>query len=459
MSAFTDFPLRREILQGIEAAEYERPLPIQTETIPAVLEGQDVVARSQTGTGKTAAFLIPAMESLLDMTKAKSFRPLALVLLPTRELAAQVHDHFQRLAVNTRLRAALVIGGANPLEEEKHFQSGVEFLIATPGRLLDHLGRGGLKLSAIQMLVLDEADRMLDAGFLPEVRKIIDQLPADRQTLLFSATMPSEMERLAREILRSPKRIDVDAIAPRDTIQESFWPVPEHQKSELLKLIFAQQEEMEKTIVFVRTRQKARRLTAELRENLGFQAAELHAELPQEERSRTLENLRNGEIKLLVATDVASRGLDISGLSHVVNYDVPNTVDDYIHRVGRTGRVDRSGVAITLVSPAELALSLAIENSVRRKIPIQRIPGFAYEMPEDEEESFHLTQEAKKRTAARKFIQREFQKGKKKKPFTKTGQLIPELREKDEDKPRRNYKKRMEKRILNKKLPHQRKRK
>jgi ATP-dependent RNA helicase RhlE len=458
MASFKDFPLSGETLDGIHALGFEEPLPIQVEVIPAALEGRDIIGCSQTGSGKTAAYLIPIIEDLLEMQPATRFRPRVLVLTPTRELAQQVGTHFEALAQFTRLRGVVVHGGVDIHPQDRQLQEGAELLIATPGRLIEHLGRGGLKLNRIEYLVIDEADRMLDEGFLPELRTIIDTLPDRRQTMLFSATIPREMEQLARDILYRPQRIQIGIVGPAANIEESFWPVPEHQKTELLKQIIAQQEQVDKLMVFVRTRAKARSLTPELRELTGLPTAELHAELTQQERDAAMNAFRAGEIRLLVATDVAARGLDVPQVTHVVNYDVPNTPDDYIHRIGRTGRVDRPGVAITLVSPRELALSAAIEEILRRSVPTNRMTGFEYDVVEEPD----LFRSPKKKSSARAFRDRKPTDpgGKKKSPFTKTGQLLPEFREDDQErKPKRNYKKRMEKRILRKKLPHQRKRK
>lgn len=454
-NAFSQFPLSQELLDAVRAAGYDDPLPIQEKVIPAALEGRDIIGCSQTGSGKTAAFLIPIIEDLLEMPAAGRFRPRALVLAPTRELARQVATHFEMLAQFTRLRVAAIHGGAELGEQEKRFQEGVELIAATPGRLLEHLSRGGLRLSEVTYFVIDEADRMLDEGFLPEVRKVVDALPGRRQTMLFSATIPDGIEELAREILFRPERIQVGVVGPADRIVESFWPVPSAQKIELLQEVLKEQQGMEKVMVFVRTRAKARALTPLLRDLTGLATAELHAELTQQERQKALESFRRGELRLLVATDVASRGLDIPQVTHVVNFDVPNTPDDYIHRVGRTGRVDQPGVAITLVSPQELALSASIEEATRRRIPVQRLAGFRYDVPDDSGFVFRPTKHG-----AQPFRERTPEKpGSKQSPFTKSGELRKELREDTGDnRSRRNLKKRLERRLVRKKLPHQRRR-
>lgn len=463
MTSFSDFPLSPETLDGLRAMNFERPLPIQEKVIPAALEGRDIVGCSQTGTGKTAAFVIPIMEGLLAMQPAGRYRPQALVLTPTRELAQQVCDHFEALAQFTRLRSAALYGGMEIHEQDRALGAGVELIVATPGRLLEHLSRGGLKFSAIEFLVLDEADRLLDSGFLPELREIVDALPDRRQTMLFSATTPPEMEQLARAILFRPERIQIGQVSTRETLEESLWPVPESQKIALLQDLFLKEAgELDKAMVFVRTRAKARTLTPMLREVFGLPTAELHAELSQAERNETLLAFRNGEIRLLVTTDVGARGLDIPQVSHVVNFDVPNTPDDYIHRVGRTGRVDRLGIAWTLVSPEDLTAAASIEAATRRRLPMRRLEGFPYDVPPPDEKDFLASAKAPRRHqgSARNFVDRRPVDPKSKKsPFTKSGQLAPEFRspEDQDDRQRRKHRKRLEKRLLNKKLPHRRK--
>lgn len=460
---FDEFPLSGKTLNGIKAAGFETPLPIQVKVIPAALEMRDIVACAPTGTGKTAAFLIPIMEGLLEMKpRPVRFRPRALAVLPTRELAQQVGAHFRVLTSNTKLKAVVLHGGTEIGREEVSLNDNVDLLVATPGRLLDHLSRGGLKLSDLRYLVIDEADRLFDAGFLPELRRILDALPERRQTMLFSATMPPEMEQFARVILSDPERIQVGGIGTKDTIEESFWPVPDHQKIDLLKRVLSEETNLEKVLVFVRTRAKAHVYTSQLGEIAGLPAAELHSELSQTERTRTLEQFREGTVRLLVATDVAARGLDIQGVSHVINVDVPNTPDDYIHRAGRTGRLDRPGVAMTLVAPEELAIATAIEAAQRRRIPVKRVPGFPYDVePGGDVYTAPQTVVSRKTTAAKPLKERKFSNVKKvESPFTKSGKLKQKHQDPaaEEDKPRRHGKKRAMRRAIKKKLPHQRKR-
>lgn len=457
LPSFSDFALSKPTLDGVAAMGFVSPTAIQERVIPAVLEARDVVGCSQTGTGKTAAFLIPMIEGLHGLHKPAKFHPKALVLVPTRELAQQVAEHFRALAAETRLNCVVLHGGVDIGRQDLGLAEAPDVIVATPGRLLEHLDRGALKFRNLVYFVIDEADRLLDEGFLPDLRRIVDALPDRRQTMLFSATMPPEMDRLARSILNKPERVQVGLVAPREKIDDAFYPVPEHQKAALLQALLEKETGFEKVLVFVRTRAKAREIAPLLGQVTGLPTGELHAELTQAERNERMAAFREGTLRVLVATDVASRGLDIEAVSHVVNYDVPNTPDDYIHRVGRTARVERTGRAITLVAPAELALSVAIEEGVRRRIPTRRLEGFAYDMPDPSAAEQALRVTKKRRHAVRPFIDHAPKDGKKKKPFTKSGQLIPEYRDPQQEKPRRNAKKREQRRLLNKRLPHQKK--
>ena len=461
MPTFLDFPLSSDLQSALKELGFAAPLPIQERVIPVALERRDVIGCAPTGTGKTLAFLLPIMDGLLEMGRVRKFRPRALILLPTRELALQVGEVFRKLAAHSRLKCVVVCGGVEIGEQERLMNDGVDAVIATPGRLLEHLERQGLKFSELEYLVLDEADRMLDEGFLPELRRIVDQIPDRRQTMLFSATMPTEMEKFARELLSEPAKIQVGLVAPKETIEERAYPVVEEQKVDLVKAILEREQGLDKVLIFVRTRARARELVEPLQSLTGLPSRELHAELTQKERTESLEAFRVGACKLLVATDVASRGLDIDGLSHVLNFDVPNTPDEYIHRIGRTGRVDRPGVAITLISPKEQALFMAIDNAVRRPISTRRVEGFPYIFPDDEftkvaAESTRKGQRRNSGGGARPFRAPEANADPRESPFTKSGRLKKkfETRELD-DTPKRNSRKRIEKRIKNKKLPHQ----
>ncbi len=454
---FSDFPLSPKLLASIADAGFAEPLPIQVRVVPALLEGRDVIVCSQTGSGKTAAFLIPIIEGLLTAPKARRIHPRALVLVPTRELAVQVNGHFEMLAAHTGLKSVAVFGGVDHGPQERALQDGVALVVATPGRLLEQLDRGAIKLRDVAFFVIDEADRLFDAGFQPEVRRVVDAVPERRQTMLFSATMPGEMSRFAHSIVTEPEIVKLGLVAPPSQIKESFWPVPEPQKLDLLMRLLAEEKGLEKVIVFVRQRARARMLAPELARLTNLPTAELHADLSQAERLDTIGKFRSGEVRLLVATDVASRGLDIEELTHVVNVDVPDTPDDYVHRVGRTGRVDRSGVAITLVSPRELALAASLEEFLRRKIPWQRLAGFPYAPEEETGAAKQLIPGKRRRRAAQPLDHRETSSTKKESPFTRSGKLKKKHTDADfEEKPRRGGRKRAEKKIKGKKLPHQR---
>lgn len=451
--SFDQFPLSPPVLAGIAGAGYVAPLPIQKVAIPAVLEGEDVVGCAQTGMGKTAAFLIPLIEMLHDQPKVRRYRPRALVLAPTRELAVQVGEAFAVLASETALRAVVITGGVELGPQEVALGEGADLIVATPGRLREHLQRGGLRFGELQFLVIDEADRLLDAGFLPEVRAIVDTLPERRQTLLFSATMPPEMEQLARTILRHPKRLQIGLVEPKEAIEEEFYPVAEGQKGELFRALVAEQRDLGKLLVFVRTRARAAELTPVLRTLTGLATAQLHGDLLQEERRAALEEFRAGDIRVLVATDVASRGLDIEGVTHIINYDVPNTPEDYIHRVGRTARVDRSGVALTLVSTEERALAERIRAAVRRPIRTGRLAGFPYEFPGEEGATLLSPPPPRKPLS---FHERPAGEGKRPSPFTKGGGLKKSFARREEaTENQRNRRKRIEKKAK-RKLPHKR---
>jgi ATP-dependent RNA helicase RhlE len=450
---FSDFAFSPVVLRAIENAGYTAPMPIQTAAIPAILEGEDVVACAQTGTGKTAAFLLPIIEGLLNGGRAPRYRPQALILEPTRELAQQVADHFAVLARQSGLRCVVTTGGVDIGPQEVALGNGVHVLVATPGRLLEHLSRGALRFSELRYLVVDEADRLLDEGFLPDVQRIADALPERRQTLLFSATLSPEVDKLARTLLHRPRRIQIGEIAPRESIVEKFYPVAEHQKLALFRLLVQQMEDLEQLIVFVRTRARAAELAPIVRDLTGLDTAELHADLSQGDRNRALEAFRAGTVRVLVATDVAARGLDIPEVTHIVNFDVPNSPEDYIHRIGRTGRAHRGGVAITLASLREESLAERIRQSVRRGIPHERLAGFPYEEPRDE----GPTLLGNRKSARRPGLGEPGTAGdRREKPFTRDGQLKREFREKnDQPENMRNRRKRIE-RKSKRRLPHQR---
>jgi len=374
---FDRLGLDPSLVRAVEALGYEVPTPIQREAIPAILAGRDVIGTAQTGSGKTAAFLLPILQRLARSPPGKTR---ALILTPTRELAAQIELALRGLAKGTRIRGQAVYGGVGMGPQEHALRSGVDIVVATPGRLLDHLGRHHGDFRGLQVLVLDEADRMLDMGFLPDVRRIVDALPRERQTLLFSATMPPEIEALSRTIMRNPVRIAVSPPhRPPPTIRHEAYPVPEHLKTSLLVRLLGR-EDMLSVLVFVRTKRRADRVARQVAQ-AGFEVARIHGDRSQSQRETALAGFRSGRHQVLVATDVAARGLDVEGITHVINYDVPLVPTDYVHRVGRTARAEAEGEAITFVSPEEEGDLRAIERILGRTVPRVTLPDFDYRAP------------------------------------------------------------------------------
>jgi ATP-dependent RNA helicase RhlE len=371
---FSRLGLPPPIVKGVRAAGYTDPTPIQLRAIPVVLEGHDLVGAAQTGTGKTAAFLLPILARLLKGHPALR----ALIMVPTRELAAQVETNARDYARFTPLRPGVVFGGVPIGPQERMLRhEGVDLLVATPGRLLDLHGRQSVSLDDIEVLVLDEADRMVDMGFAPDLRRILRLLPTRRQTLMFSATMPPELNRVASEALRQPQRIDLAPPSrPAAGITQAIYPVPRHLKTELLDQALLG-EAVSSAIVFTRTKRGADRLTRSLQRR-GHSVAALHGDRSQGQRERALADLKRGRIQVLVATDIASRGIDVEDISHVINFDVPHTPEDYVHRIGRTGRVEAVGDAFTLMSPEEKKDVAAIERFLGRSIPRVMVPDFDY---------------------------------------------------------------------------------
>ncbi len=369
---FADLGLRSEVLASIEALGYESPTPIQERAIPVALAGGDLLARAQTGTGKTAAFVLPTLQRI-----SHKGRIAALIVTPTRELAVQIEKVARVVARHTHHAVLAVYGGVGYKAQLKALHHGVDLLVATPGRLLDLQDRGDVDLSRVEVLVLDEADRMLDMGFWPDVRRILRLLPKERQNMLFSATLSDAVLRVIGDTLTDPARIDVaPSSTPVDAVDQLVYPVSSMQKTELLVALFAAIPEY-RVIVFTRTKVRADRLAAALSSS-GVQAATVHSDLSQVTRERTLENFRSGKHALLVATDVMARGIDVESVTHVVNYDVPERVEDYLHRIGRTARAGEAGTAITLVSHEELSLLAEIERVMRHVLQIRDVEGFNY---------------------------------------------------------------------------------
>ncbi len=376
-SSFEDLPLHSKLRRGVQDIGYRVPTPIQRGTIPPAVSGRDIVGTAQTGTGKTAAFLLPILERLLEVPKG---RIRALILTPTRELALQADGFLHQLAGHTHLRGAPVYGGVGMADQERALRGGAEIIVATPGRLLDHMGRGYVDFRELRILVLDEADRMLDMGFLPDVRRILNGLPRERQTMLFSATMPPEVVALSRQFLRDPKLIQVEERTVAAVgVSHLALPVPSHLKTDLL-LNLLEDETMASVLVFARTKHRADRLSHQL-ERRGICVGVIHGNRSQSQRVRALEAFRTGELRVLVATDIAARGVDVKDVSHVVNYDVPHEPETYVHRVGRTARAQQRGDAFTLVAPEEEADLAQIEKLLGMKISRTRIPDFPYGAP------------------------------------------------------------------------------
>jgi len=372
--SFTSFNLHTDLLRGLGALGFTVPTPIQKEAIPPVSEGRDVLACAMTGSGKTAAFLLPILQHAIGGPRATR----ALVLAPTRELAAQIDEHRRGLARFTRVGGAAIYGGVSMGPQEAAFRRGVEVLIATPGRLLDHLQSPYARLDRIEVLVLDEADRMLDMGFLPDIKRIMKYLPARRQTLLFSATIPQAITTLARELLHNPVTINVDRpAAPAVGITHAAYPVAAELKL-LLLVELLRQPGVQNALVFTRTKHRANRLADGLVRR-GVNAERIHGNRSQAQRTRALAAFKAGRIRVLVATDVVARGIDVTGLSHVVNFDVPHAPDDYIHRSGRTARMEAVGDAVTFVSREEEGDFRQIERAMGTRIPRRTLPGFNYE--------------------------------------------------------------------------------
>jgi len=371
---FSSFGLDATLLKAIRELGFTRPTPIQEQAILPAMRGKDVLACAMTGSGKTAAFLLPIIQRLMAKPRGVTR---ALVLAPTRELAAQIHAHLEELAVHTPVTGAPVFGGVGMSPQEHAFRSGVDVIIATPGRLLDHFRQPYAKLDRLEVLVLDEADRMLDMGFLPDIRRVLKHIPAKRQTLFFGATMPAEIVRLSGEILHQPAMVRVERkAAPAVGITQAVYPVPRELKSALV-VELVRQGVVHDAIVFTRTKHRANRLSDFLTKH-GVANAKIHGNRSQNQRTEALAGFKSGKVKVLVATDIVARGIDVEALGHVVNFDVPNVPDDYIHRVGRTARAENTGDAFTFVSPEEEGDLAAIERAIGRRLPRVTLPGFDY---------------------------------------------------------------------------------
>jgi superfamily II DNA/RNA helicase len=376
--SFADLGLSPELLTAVTDAGYSEPTPIQAQAIPSVLMMRDLIGIAQTGTGKTAAFVLPMID-ILAHGRSRARMPRSLILEPTRELAAQVAENFEKYGAGHKLSMALLIGGVSMGDQIKALEKGVDVLIATPGRLMDLFGRGNILLTGCSMLVIDEADRMLDMGFIPDIEEICTKLPKQRQTLLFSATMPPPIKKLADKFLDNPKTIEVSRPASTNlNIKQYLVPTATNafKKREALRRLL-RQDEVRTAIIFANRKTTVRELNKSLKKH-GFQSGEIHGDMEQPQRLAELDLFKSGKINILVASDVAARGLDIKGVSHVFNFDAPWHPDDYVHRIGRTGRAEREGDAFTILSADELINAEAVERFINQKVPRRRLENFDY---------------------------------------------------------------------------------
>ncbi len=370
---FEEFSLDRRITAGIKAAGFDMPTPIQEQAIPEVLAGHDVLGLAQTGTGKTAAFMLPILNQL---TRGPLRRVRILILAPTRELAEQIYQAGLVLSRRTKISSMTIYGGVSKKRQVDALRRGVEIVVACPGRLLDLLGEGSINLSQIEILVLDEADRMCDMGFLPDIRRILKILPSKRQTLFFSATMPDDVRQLANKILKNPKTVQIGIIAPAETVSHALYPVPRLLKKQLLFEIL-EKKATGRVLIFTRTKYRARNLARDLVKQ-GYRSIALQGNMSQNQRQRAINGFRSGKYDILVATDIAARGIDVADIGHVINVDMPDTVDAYTHRIGRTGRAEKLGEAFTFAVEEDYAMVQEIEKVLKIRVQRRKLEGFNY---------------------------------------------------------------------------------
>jgi ATP-dependent RNA helicase RhlE len=373
--SFTVFNFHPQLATAIQKCGYTVPTPIQQQAIPPILEGRDLLGLAQTGTGKTAAFVLPTLQRLLNGPR-KSIR--ALIVAPTRELAEQIHAYIEKMASQTNLRSAVIYGGVSKQVQARKVREGVEIIVACPGRLLDHLNDRSFTLAHLEILILDEADHMFDKGFLPDIRRILKSVPKKRQSLVFSATMPTEIRHLAEDILSNPATVQINHTQAAASISHSLIPVEQKRKTELLKNILAEKQ-MTTTLVFTKTKYKAKNVAQQL-ENSGYRATSLQGNLSQNKRQQALDGFKSGAFTILVATDIAARGIDVSGISHVVNYDVPDTAEAYTHRTGRTGRAACTGEAFTFMTADDDKIIKVIEQTLGKKIRRETVSDFNFDL-------------------------------------------------------------------------------
>ena len=373
---FSGFNLSPRVAAGVTALGYLEPTPIQEQAIPPIMAGRDVMGLAQTGTGKTAAFALPILQRLEQGPRG---RVRALVVAPTRELAEQIHQQFVSLGRQTRLRSIAIYGGVGMGSQLQALRAGPEIVVACPGRLLDHIRQGTVNLAGVEVLVLDEADRMFDMGFLPDVRRIVQAVPERRQTLLFSATMPDDIRSLSREVLHDPLTVQIGHAAPVETVSHAIYPVAHHLKTALLTELLLKTGPGS-VLIFTRTKHRAKRVAEQL-ERSGFEATSLQGNLSQNKRQAALDGFRAGDFRIMVATDIAARGIDVLSISHVINYDMPDTVDAYTHRIGRTGRAEQTGEAYTLVTADDVNEVRDVERVLGYRLERRTVPGFDYHAP------------------------------------------------------------------------------
>ncbi len=373
--SFQTLGLGPKLLQSIAGAGYTQPTPIQSAAIPRVLAGRDLIGIAQTGTGKTAAFVLPLLERIVARPHSKNAR--ALIVAPTRELALQIDENVRLLGRHLRIRCATIFGGVGETPQIEAVRRGVDVIVATPGRLLDLMSAGHVSLREVEIAVLDEADRMLDMGFLPQIRRVVKALPKQRQTLLFSATLSSDIEKITSEFLKSPETVEIGRRAnPADSVTQFLYPVPKSRKIDLLAHLLRDQS-LDSVLVFSRTKHGADKIVRKLKAH-NVNAAALHSNRSQNQRVAALDAFKSGRARVLVATDIASRGIDVEGISHVVNFDFPMHAEDYVHRIGRTGRADAVGDAISFVTPDDEPYVKALEKMTKKTIARKRVDGFDY---------------------------------------------------------------------------------
>jgi ATP-dependent RNA helicase RhlE len=373
---FKTFNFHPGVMAGVQALGYTTPTPIQVKAIPPIMQGRDVIGLAQTGTGKTAAFVLPILQRLLHSPRG---RVNALIISPTRELAEQTCEAITELGHKTGLRSIAIYGGVGMQQQIDGLRNGAEIAVACPGRLLDHVWKGTIDLSHVEVLVIDEADRMFDMGFLPDIRNILKCLTGRRQTLLFSATMPADIRRLVQDVLHQPVTVQIGRTVPALTVSHALYPVEQHRKTALL-IELLRRTETESVLIFTRTKHRTERVMQQLK-RAGFRAASLQGDLTQGRRQAAIDSFRDGSVKILVATDIAARGIDVLRISHVINYDMPESTDAYTHRIGRTGRVEKNGDALTFVTSADTAMVRALELILQAKLERRKLKGFDYAAP------------------------------------------------------------------------------